>query len=108
MTSDVVYIDLVNNKLLEKYYEWNIDTYPGHPSLHLYQYMLMEGSWKKWFEHTKFTERRQKCSKIMLSKFYEICFEWKILINQMNSLTNLKKTRQIQHDRIKHGQNYEC
>lgn len=69
MSSDVVYIDLINNKLLQKYYQWNIDTYSGHPSLHLYQYMLMEGSWKNWFDHSKFTEYRQKCIKIMLSKF---------------------------------------
>lgn len=70
MTSDVLYIDLVNNQLLQKFYQWNIDTYSSHPSMHLYQYILMEGSWKNWFDDTKFTEHRQKCSKIMLSKFF--------------------------------------
>lgn len=69
MTSDVLYINLINNELLHEYYQWNIDTYADHPSVHLYQYMLMEGSWKGWFDDTKFTEYRTKCSRIMLSEF---------------------------------------
>lgn len=68
MSSDVLYINLINNKLLEKYYQWNIDTYLDHPSAHLYQYSLMEGSWKSWFDDNKFDEYRRKCIEIILGK----------------------------------------
>lgn len=69
MTSDVIYINLINNKLLEMYYQWNIDTYSDHhPSAYLYQYSLMEGSWKNWFDETKFDEYRRKCIEVLLGK----------------------------------------
>lgn len=68
MTSDVVYINLINNIMLENYYQWNIDTYSDHPSAHLYQYSLMEGSWKSWFDETKFGEYRRKCIEVILGK----------------------------------------
>lgn len=68
MSSDVLYISFITNKLLERYYQWNIETYPDHPSAHLYQYSLMEGSWKCWFDDAKFDEHRRKCMEIILGK----------------------------------------
>lgn len=68
MTSDGLYKDLINNKLLEKFYHWNIDTHSDHPLAHLYWYSLMEGSWKSWFDETKFHEYRRKCIDVILGK----------------------------------------
>lgn len=105
MTSDVLYIDLVNNKLLQKYYQWNIDTYADHPSVHLYQYVLMEGSWKGWFDKTKFDEYRQKCSRALLSEFaLQFLMDLSISKNESNGIFF---NRQNQHDRIECGRNYE-
>lgn len=68
MTSDVLYINVINNNLLEMFYQWNIDTYTDHPSAHLYQYSLMEGSWKNWFDAFKFEDYRRKSIEIILGK----------------------------------------
>lgn len=72
MSSDVLYIDVINDDLLENYYQWNINTYPGHPLVHLYQYSLMEGSWKGWFNEAKFGEYRNKCIMMMLGNLLSI------------------------------------
>lgn len=94
-TSDVLYSNLINNKLLEKYYQWNIDTYPEHPSAHLYQYRLMEGAWKSWFEETKFDEYRRKCMNALLGKnliiffFDEVLKQVKILKHPQIGKTNM-------------------
>lgn len=68
MTSDVLYIYLISNKLLKNYYQRNIDTNSDHPSAHLFQHSLMEGSWKCWFDENKFDEYRRKCIEVLLGK----------------------------------------
>ncbi|CAG2109387.1 unnamed protein product, partial [Medioppia subpectinata] len=63
-SSDILFVNMVNNEFLERYYTYYADN--SKTLTHVYKYYLLEGSWKQWFPELMFVNRREHCMRALI------------------------------------------